>query len=741
MSSADDATKLAEAAAKAASAEKDLKNNAADANAALQNQTPALQKAKEGFEQIKEAIRKSVETIQEFTKEMTDAGNALSDGSEISENSAKALGLLSTKIFDVSTAYNTMVTAGSSGYQSMTSQVQEVFKSIDGIPNGLNKLREAATKILGEGAVSNIMKEAGSSTKALGNALQSNLMLYAESADNANKLRAGVISLMGASGGLDKLYQQSGSNLQNLNNVLSEHENALQSLSEEAGISKSTAVELYMQMGKIPGALNQVIRASDESEQKITYLSAAAKIATATGREYSSVVSDLAVAFDQYNISGEKALVFTARSTELSSNLQTNFQNVHNYMTQTAKSFALIGNNAEASAKLVNSLGDSLRGTGISGASAINIVENITQKISGMTLAQKAFLSSQTGGRGGLTGGYEIDLMLRKGQLDEVFNKVKQTLTRQFGSIATLEEAARSPQAAARLTQQTAILTKGPLAIAGNQGEAYRILEAFKNGQTSGFKELANSSQLLGKNLDNGTNLQQKTVSVLEKNRDGIERLRGQGSLVAQNLFEKNATVEAGGDIQQYLEMTRRTSQARGVGAAERSSEYIVGDRLRTNVGEGVHDVGSLLGFTSKKLTDAMSNFMQSATSHDKNYLSSRQAVMNEIQQKEEIVKYLPNDSSEKRDLLDQINKYKNNIATLDMDYSRGLKGGDMQNFANLIKENKRPASNLEAARAMRPLKFEPMTIKVVVEQSGKITTTTAEKQLHIEAQSPTPRR
>jgi hypothetical protein len=106
-----------------------------------------------------------------------------------------------------------------------------------------------------------------------------------------------------------------------------------------------------------------------------------------------------------------------------------------------------------------------------------------------MDTAQKAFLSSQTGGAGGLRGSFEIDMMMREGNMGEVYKKMEQSLRQQFGgNITTLEEGSQSDTAAAQLEKQKQFLMSGPFGnIVKSADQAYRLLEAFKDSGPGGI--------------------------------------------------------------------------------------------------------------------------------------------------------------------------------------------------------------------------------------------------------------
>jgi hypothetical protein len=212
--------------------------------------------------------------------------------------------------------------------------------------------------------------------------------------------------------------------------------------------------------------------------------------------------------------------------------------------------------------------------------------------VSKLDIAQRTFVSARTGGPGGLQGGYDVALAMREGRMDEVYGKVEETLRDMMGGeIVTLEQAAVDPRAAAQMARQTQMLTTGPLAIAGSEGEACRVLDAFAKGETGVGKEVIGETPEMAsvKAITRGNTIQERQASILtdihnvlahkkvyvsEEARAEVQERAGLGAFgareegrIAERLRNKREAAEtlagqispvAGGNLERYTRSEQR---------------------------------------------------------------------------------------------------------------------------------------------------------------------------------------
>jgi hypothetical protein len=246
---------------------------------------------------------------------------------------------------------------------------------------------------------------------------------------------------------------------------------------------------------------------------------------------------------------------------------------------------------------MFNKLMTAFKETGLSAKASTELISGITMQIGKLSIAQKSFLSAQTGGPGGLVGGFQIEKMLRDGKIDEVFDKMQTQMKRQFGKIVSIDEAAQSPQAAAQLVRQREMLKSGPLGqFAQTDDQAQRILDAFKKGEKVDVKELSKGDDLLNRTLETGKSVQEKNTPIFKQTLGAIESIRDEGSKVTNDLLEGILTTGAGGKAGREIANAIRAGQSdatrRDVGVTGREGRAPV-DVGAVNVARGIKTVGN----------------------------------------------------------------------------------------------------------------------------------------------------
>ena len=303
---------------------------------------------------------------------------------------------------------------------------------------------------------------------------------FANATDNTQKLTQAFYQMSAATGNLNSLQGATGPNFENLNNLIATQSRAMDKLSADYKIAPEVVEKYYSLVAKIPGALQETIQGYDGASSRLTFMQGAFLQSMGSGRDFDDVLKDIHQSIRTYGGGLQEAIDLTARISELSNNYKVELNDVKNYILSTADSFKFFGNEMEGSSRLFNTYFDAFEKTGLSKASSVEMINNMTGGIERLTIAQKAFLSSQTGGIGGLAGAFEIEKELREGNIDKVFDRVRETLKKQMGEIVSLEEASVSQEAASRLTKQIAMVKEGPLGqFAKTDQQALRLLEAF----------------------------------------------------------------------------------------------------------------------------------------------------------------------------------------------------------------------------------------------------------------------
>ncbi len=425
-------------------------------------------------------------------------------GKALSGNLTPAFDYLSIAIMGAGTAFN-QFDSKMTQTQGFTSQAKQVFGLIDS-----HKLLGASIKGVASALGINTTGKATGEIKSL-------ILEFAAAADQSLKLQKGFLGMMGASGGLGQVFREAGTDLGGLNAITATQNELINNLSSSTGASSEQVTKFYALMGKdLPQALGKNVSGINATKGSFNTLKDAMALAEGTGRDTEDVIKDMKLAWDTYGISGEKALQFTSRMTEISTKFGINLEYTHDFVKKNAEAFKLVSTNADTGAASFGRWFGALKDTGISAKEASGLIGDMTGKMASLTVAQKSFLSAQSGGPGGLRGAMQIEKLLKEGKTDEVLQMAEKALKKQFGGkIYTQEEAATSEFAASQHLKQRTMLKSGAFGgLAKNDDAAARILEAMKGGGGVAKADLTADGGLR-ESLKQGDTLQKTSNTIL----------------------------------------------------------------------------------------------------------------------------------------------------------------------------------------------------------------------------------
>ncbi len=427
--------------------------------------------------------------------------------------------------------------------------------------------------------------------------------------DPTKQVEMGLIATSAASGELGDLLENVGEDLSGLTLKAEKYSRITYDLANASGLNQKQVSQYARQLMSIPGAMDTSIESFEKGIDDLHLLDAAMKIGTGTGIGFTRVAEDLAFQYQELGTTGREALEYTTRLSSVSQQLRLPLEGIRSYAESAAKSFRFLGDNTQGTLDIFERFAPALQEGGL-GARAINdIIGDVSSNISQLGLAQKAFLSSQTGGPGGLQGGYQIDLLLKQGKVDQVYQKVEESLRKQFGGrIVTLEEAASDSRAAGQFTKQVQLLTQGPTKIASSEQEAYRLLDVFAKGQkTTG--EFKSPTEAFESALKTGDALQERQTNILSKVLNEQERATQLASISAYNLTRLVAGNERM-DLAKVLNQAREQSSifTAETGKLISGEGYLEGGQ---EVKEVVNDFFEQFNSETKTGTNLLGGFFQ----------------------------------------------------------------------------------------------------------------------------------
>ena len=516
---------------------------------ALDNYNKSIQDNATYMTQMMELITSSTSVMSLMQLAMGKGSDAIKNmGDSINSTfagMANASDLTASQMTILSAAITGVVGAGTSFNNMNFSHVNTFAGQINGLVDQVKNSNSGLT-ILANTLGVMIPASLRDTTAELANFIKNT----ANSADNSIKLEDVYVRLAAKTGELGRVHEAAGQDLEHMNQLVAQQRSAINQTIIATNLSKDTVEAYYAQLKQLPTQITAGASATDNARGSTDALTKTIQLARGTGRDYKDVLDDMHLAIRNYNADLPQAMEFTARISEISAKYNIELDDVRKSLTGTADAFKMFGNEAEGANNILNQYVGSLKGTGLSGAVATDIVSNMTRQIGQLTIAQKGFLSAQSGGPGGLMGSFAIDMKLREGKLDEVFNMVKNQITKTVGgNLVSTQDAANSPQAAAQMVKQIAILRQGPLGqFARTDQEAERIIEAFKTGSGVDVKKL--SLDPVKAAADLGNKYAEQTATGISRMISLMEEAKGVASGGNVNLLQGGLTARAGSELE-----------------------------------------------------------------------------------------------------------------------------------------------------------------------------------------------
>lgn len=495
-----------------------------------------------------------IDNVGDVTKKLNDTYESykmsMEVGRGLQDSQVQGLALMSSMALGATKSFESLNYA-QTGLVTFTSKWAAMKQYLDspllkGTAEGANLLKDALTK-----AGAPMSAITGAAQKGYG-ALESLGTAFFGHADNALKLGTAYLSLSAASGNLYKVQGGSKGTFDTVNSQISEQSDMIDKAASSLHILAPQMQAYYLELGKVPGALTQMVTTSENAGTKISFLTAATALSIGTGRNMQDVIGDLTTAYKEYGLVGENALLFTSRITEISSKLNIKLSDVQEGLTKAAADFRGLADAgkssnsmAEGMAESMNQYVASLQRAGSTSRDAISIFGGLTEGIKGMKTEQKAFLSAQTGGPGGFLGAFQIDKMMKSGDIAGVMDKVKKQIKQQMGTDMIGTDDVKTQADAARMQRQIQIMRQGPLGgMAKTDSDAYRLIDSFKG--KSGEKTEALSKDNLQETMKAGVNWQEKSHTELDKIRENLDSMRAASDVPALDMIQSRFTASSG---------------------------------------------------------------------------------------------------------------------------------------------------------------------------------------------------
>lgn len=465
-------------------------------------------KGKEAYD----LLTKSVDSLKGAIKEGRDVGASFEDilkkinelgpkvGKSLNYTSDKTNNLTGSFIegLKVANAFFHVIGSGSTVFEQIgrsasdaTATINSKFSNIDILGSGGKKIKEQLLNFFKPAAGSGgIIGSLGDLAAKGGKTFLEGLDRISESADRVGKMRSAFVGMQAAVGDLGDVFDNSGQIAESFDRRIQKINNDIVQATIATGLDSAEIAKYFQQMGKgIPDSLTTSVQTSKGA---VSEFYAAVDIAAATGKNLQNVINDLEGAYSNFNLTGQKAIDFISSIASVSSDLKTPLGATEQSIKHMAEQFAYLGDNTGGAVRAFGQFVPALRDAGLSPQQAINIFNDMTASISGMTTASKAFLAQRSGLGGGLQGAFKIDNLIAQGKSDEVLNMAVKNLQKQFGKTVTLEQAGQSQAAANQYQRQLKYLESTAFgSLIKNEKQAAAFFKAMQSGSIT--KQMANN--------------------------------------------------------------------------------------------------------------------------------------------------------------------------------------------------------------------------------------------------------
>lgn len=365
-----------------------------------------------------------------------------------------------------------------------------------------------------------------------------------KAADVAKNLENALIANAAASGNYSAFLETLGTNFESLNSKATQFGTQIASIGAITGRDPAIIAKYAFELNKIPGAMESFINLG---EKPVNTLEAIVKAAVGMGNvDVRTIIGQMNDLFRELNTSTGDALGTIAKLNDAAQKSRIPLDIMNQYLKSSTSSFRFLTDNAEQAVDVFNSLAPAMRAGGLGVSAISDLATKVTTGLTNLGIAQKAFLSGQTGGPGGLKGAFEIEMMIKEGNLDKVREKMESIFLKMSGGRAvTREEAAKSDTAAAQLTKQIQLLTTGPLKMFESQAQAMAYIESIaRREDVIKLPEPVEKADVMTKAIDAGSKLQEKQITELNKINEMLERMYIQGAALAYSGVRKVAGSE-----------------------------------------------------------------------------------------------------------------------------------------------------------------------------------------------------
>lgn len=342
-----------------------------------------------------------------------------------------------------------------------------------------------------------------------------------ESANAGTNLQKSIIGIYASSGNLNQLLADSGTKFKNLNDVSTAYSESLSKVSMATGVSSSQVNSLVQGLQNIPGILDEQSIQAGRASNSMNNMVAILRVQAATGMSTAAVTENLNFAYETLGLKGEGALEILAQMSEVSKDSGLPLQAVSKYVQETGNAFKYFGDNTQTAMGALSRLLPGLKDAKLGYGAIKDILSNVTGSMADLNVGQRAFISGQSGGVGGLQGSFKMLNDLSTGKGADVFKRYESAFKNKLGGpMVTLKQAGEDPGAAVQFQKQLSMLQE--MGMKGDEKTLAKISDAFAK---PGSLNTADKTTMLENVLGRGADYQERTVTGIDLMVSHLERM------------------------------------------------------------------------------------------------------------------------------------------------------------------------------------------------------------------------
>jgi hypothetical protein len=439
--------------------------------------------------------------------------------------------------------------------------------------------------------------------KDLTDEIKGKLLNLAESADKSMDFQRTVYNVAAQTGQLNALFANTGDGLQNLSNVSKDYDNQLRQVSKSTRTQLEEVGGYFSALNTLPPIYGTNTDATKSLSNQMTILSSSISAAHGSGQAFNQVLQQAKTILETYNTTADKANEITGEGADLSKTFGVNIGETTGFLTNMASTFQMLGDNTEGVSNIFREFFGGLREGGLGIQPAIQTIQQMGERLANLSIAQKAFISAQSGGAGGLLGGIQIERDLAAGKSAEVMNKLRQTFLAHTGGQVITRDQVHDQGTAAQYERQVQMLKSSAFGgIAKSDEQAAAILKAFSSPSV----DKKTADQALKDVVKQGNDYQKLSYTALEHIRDSIDEMQAQGSSVISNVLQGATEINGNAGVVKGLSNYTETAKERigrlGGSGSDLSSQY--GKETVQNLMSSVNEfspTASSIGSAAKK--------------------------------------------------------------------------------------------------------------------------------------------